>query len=271
MPLAENDTGDPPRPVDVAVKICVPCTLPSVAVALTLPSLPVVCAVDGFTEPPPLDTPNVTLVPDTGFPKASVTIATSGLARFVPLTPVWLLPLETAIVAAAAAFTVTVAVPEVTPVLAAVMVYDLAVVAPNVVVAVPPANGGAVLPNEAEPLGLADNASVFVAAVDTLPNWSRTVIVSVAEFPAVIVVAPLTTVMLAAGPGEIVALKSTDVKPLDAARNVCVPSDPPGVAVVCASPFELVVAEAGLTEPPPETTLNVTVTPGTTLPNVSLI
>src|SRR5258708_37596938 len=53
----------------------------------------------------------------------------------------------------------------------------------------------------------------------------------------------------------------------DVAVTVCAPSVDPSVQVVCASPAASVAAEAGLTEPPPVATANVTDTPDTGKPS----
>src|SRR5437868_1500286 len=96
------------------------------------------------------------------------------------------------------------------------------------------------------------------------------VTVRFAVVPATSVVTPpADNASLLAGPGAMVALK-LHVNVPAVALKVCVPRDPPAVAVVEASPFAFVTALVGLTEPPPDTTLNVTVTPGNTLPKPSV-
>jgi hypothetical protein len=45
------------------------------------------------SEPPPLWTDHLMVIPDTGAPVLSVTLTTNGLASFVPTVCDWLLPL----------------------------------------------------------------------------------------------------------------------------------------------------------------------------------
>src|SRR6266851_2507241 len=88
--------------------------------------------------PPPDVTANVTATPDTGLPLASFTITDGAIATGVPTTALWLLPALMAIVAAAAAFTLTVAVWVIATVLiVAETVFDCATVELKLPVATP--------------------------------------------------------------------------------------------------------------------------------------
>src|SRR5206468_1813150 len=66
-----------------------------------------VVALPPVSEPPPLPTANVTDVPETGLPNASVTSTDGADATFVFAVALWLSPLLTAIVLAAAAVIVS--------------------------------------------------------------------------------------------------------------------------------------------------------------------
>src|SRR5258708_1218461 len=83
-----------------------------------------------------------------------------------------------------------------------------------------------------DPVMLELIAMGLVAAAAVFPNASCIVTVRFATLPAArAVTPPVDRASLAAGPGAIVALKSTFASPAAAARNVCVPSVPPVVAV----------------------------------------
>src|SRR6266851_5009532 len=131
--------------------------------------------------PPPDVTANVTATPDTGLPLASFTITDGAIATGVPTTALWLLPALMAIVAAAAAFTVTVAVWVIATVLiVADTVFDSATVDASVPVATPLA---LVVPTgcvRVFPVPVA--ASTTVAPAIGLPLASRAVTVIV-ELP----------------------------------------------------------------------------------------
>ncbi len=73
-------------------------------------------------EAPEAGAANVTIAPETGFPLASLTIATRGAPKAVPTVVLWLFPLLTAIVAGAPAVFVRLNVPDVAPEVEAVTV-----------------------------------------------------------------------------------------------------------------------------------------------------
>jgi hypothetical protein len=109
VPVALNVTGDPLRPAAVAVKVFVPMLPPSVHEVNDATPEALEVTVAGLELPPPTVTANVTTVPLTGFPLASVMSTLGGVATLVDTTALWLVTELAAIVAAApAAVTVTV-------------------------------------------------------------------------------------------------------------------------------------------------------------------
>src|SRR5205807_1897459 len=78
-------TGDPARPVTVAVAPCGPAMVPRTRVAVARP----VAAVtdEGLIEPPPV-TPQVTVTPPIGLLLASVTLTLYGVGRVAPIVSV---------------------------------------------------------------------------------------------------------------------------------------------------------------------------------------
>src|SRR5436853_257481 len=83
--VAVNVTGEPARPVTVAVAPCAPATVPRTRVAVARP----VAAVtdEGLIEPPPV-TPQVTVTPPIGLLLASVTLTLYGVGRVAPIVSV---------------------------------------------------------------------------------------------------------------------------------------------------------------------------------------
>jgi len=80
-----NVTGEPVRPVAVAVSVLLPAVVPSVhEVTAAIPLAFVVTAVVGTTTPPPEATANVTLTPLTGLLLTSRTITDGATATAVP-------------------------------------------------------------------------------------------------------------------------------------------------------------------------------------------
>jgi hypothetical protein len=88
VPVALKVTGEPERPVEVAVTVLVfvPAVGPNVRVEEAFPSEPVVVLVTD-RDPPPAATANITLTPLTGLLLASFTITTNGLDSTVPTVP----------------------------------------------------------------------------------------------------------------------------------------------------------------------------------------
>jgi hypothetical protein len=99
-PVALKVTGDPDRPVEVAVTVFVPGVVPRVRSVEAFPSEPVSPDV-ADSAPFPEVMANATLTPLTGLPTESFTITTNGLAKAVPKTPLWPLPLTREMLAAA--------------------------------------------------------------------------------------------------------------------------------------------------------------------------
>ena len=90
-------------PID-AVIVCAPRVAPSVHVVPAWPSALVV-PVSGATEPPPVATANVTVTPETEFPKVSVTFTITCCGNTEPTLPDWLPPLNSDTVVGAAGVT----------------------------------------------------------------------------------------------------------------------------------------------------------------------
>src|SRR2546429_86432 len=127
----------------------------------------------------------------------------------------------------------------------------------------------------APPLGFVPMASAIpaVAAVTPLPYWSRAVTVIVlapAPVDAAIAAGAATTLVCEGltAPGTVNAVKLR-ADPTPVACAVCVLSvgviAVPSVQLVEAMPLVLVVEVSGLTEPPPSSTDQLTVTPATGL------
>lgn len=83
MPVALNVTGLPVSPLADAVTLFAPATAPSVHEVTVAMPLAFVTTDVGDTVPPPLAIANVTVVPLTTLPKASVTFTLGGAATFV--------------------------------------------------------------------------------------------------------------------------------------------------------------------------------------------
>ncbi len=93
--------GEPDRPVEVAVRVLAPATVPRVhAGEVAMPEPLVVTAPDDASEPPPDATANVTATPDTRLPTESVTSTEGAFETALPAVPLWLLPAFTAMIAA---------------------------------------------------------------------------------------------------------------------------------------------------------------------------
>jgi hypothetical protein len=100
-PVAVKVTGEPVRPVAVAVTVLAPAVVPSVqAGPVAMPELSVVTVVPEPSEPDPVDTANVTDTPLTALPCASVTFTDGAVDTAVPTVALWLFPPFTAIVVA---------------------------------------------------------------------------------------------------------------------------------------------------------------------------
>ena len=113
--VAVNTIGLTPRPVTLALNVLVPRLEPMVQdVTAATPSLPLV-GVPPLTLPPPEVTVNVTCVPDTAFPSASVTFTEGGIGTLVFGSAAWLSPASLAIAAAGPTVVVTLAVTDVKP------------------------------------------------------------------------------------------------------------------------------------------------------------
>src|SRR5574341_1387885 len=102
--VAVKVTGLPASPLDVAVRVFAPATVPSVQlVTWATPPAFVVIGVVGSTAPPPEATANVTDTPATGLPNWSRAITDGGVATAVPAAVLCPSPPLAAMVAAAPA------------------------------------------------------------------------------------------------------------------------------------------------------------------------
>src|SRR5581483_170487 len=90
--VAVNVIGLPVSEPELAVTAFDPAAGPSVRTVEAKP-LPLVVTDVALSAPPPPATVNVTPIPETGFPLASVTSTVKGLPRACPEVPVWPLPL----------------------------------------------------------------------------------------------------------------------------------------------------------------------------------
>jgi hypothetical protein len=194
MAVAVKVTGLPVSVPEVAVSVFVPAVVPSVQlVTAAIPLLPVRTTVVGTTVPPPEATANVTLVPDTGLLNASRTITAGGIATVAPTVALWLFPVLTAIDAAAAAFTVTVAC----CVIATALIVAETVFVPAAVALSVPVNTPLpfVVPPDVTVAPGADRATVAPLIRFPLASFAVTVMVLVlAPELAVMVVGDATTV-----------------------------------------------------------------------------
>ncbi len=80
-------SGEPVSPVAVAEIDCVPTVAPSVQLVDTKPD-PSLTPLSDDSDPPPLTTVKVTVVPVTPFPPGSVTCTTTGEPSAAPASPV---------------------------------------------------------------------------------------------------------------------------------------------------------------------------------------
>ncbi len=130
LPVALKVTGEPLRPVLVAVRVLAPAVVPKVQLPTVAMPLALVVAEALVSEPPPLATAKVTFTPDTGLLLASLTMTLGAVATAVPATAVCALPAFRAICLAAPALPVALKVTgePLRPVLVAVRVLAPAVV-----------------------------------------------------------------------------------------------------------------------------------------------
>src|SRR3990172_8143405 len=111
VPVAVKVTGLPVSVPEVAVRVLAPAVVPRVQlVTVAMPLELVAIAVVGSTVPPPPVTANVTSVPATGLPLASLTRTAGSIATAVPPVADWASPALSAIVVAAPAVPVAVKV-----------------------------------------------------------------------------------------------------------------------------------------------------------------
>jgi hypothetical protein len=277
VPVALKVTGLPDKVPEDAVNVFWPAVGLSVQLPTVATPLAFVVWLPPVMVPFPGATANVTATPTTALPNPSVTSTEGGIGTALPAGAVWPLPSCTAIVAAAAGvtFTVAVCVTVTVPFTLAVTVLVPAAVELSVPVAWPftsvvAAGCVSVLPV----VGVA--ASVTVAPLTGLPPASRTVTVIVLEpEPAVIVAgAAATDDCDALGPPAVAVARNTTglpASPVAVARSVSTPAVGPNVHdVTAAMPLaSLVTAVVGLTVPLPAAGVNVTATPATALPNWS--
>jgi hypothetical protein len=275
--VAVKVSGEPVRPVLVAVKVLLPDTVPSVQlVTVAMPLLLVVNTVVGDTAPPPLATEKVTLAPLIALPYWSVTNTLGAVATAVPTVADWPLPalMDIFFAVPTVAVAVKVSGEPVRPVLVAVNVL-LPTVVPSVqlvTVAMPLLLVVTAVAGDTVPPPLA-TAKVTLAPLTTLPYWSftntlgavATAVPTVADWPL-----PALIAIVFGAPAVAVAVKVSGepVRPVLVAVNVLLPDTVPSVQLVAvAIPLLFVVsAVVGDTVPPPLATAKVTLAPLTTFP-----
>src|SRR5262245_27166317 len=84
VPVAVNVTGEPDRPVDVAVSVFVPGAGPNVQLPTVAIPEPLVFWLPPVIEPAPLATAKVTATPETAPPCASVTFTAGAIGTAEP-------------------------------------------------------------------------------------------------------------------------------------------------------------------------------------------
>ncbi len=269
VPVAVKVTGEPERPLLVAVSVFVPAVVPRVQLpTVAMPEESVVAELP-VIEPPPEATAKVTTTPDTGLLFASVTSTLGLVATAVPTVADWLLPAFRVILVAGPAVPVAVKVtgePE-RPLLVALSVFVPAVVPrvqlPTVampeefVVAEPPVIEPP--PEATAKVTATPETGLLFASVTSTLGLMATAVPTVADW-----LLPAFRVILVGGPAVPVAVKVTGEpeRPVLVAVKVFVPTVAPRVQPpTVAMPEESVVAEPPVIEPPPEATAKVTATP----------
>ena len=109
-PVAVIASGDPVRPVEVAVNVLVPATTPSVQPPTVATPLAFVVCAPPVSDPPPAVTAKVTAVPCTTLPYWSFTTTLGAVDSVEPALAVWLFPALIAICDAVLAEAATVKV-----------------------------------------------------------------------------------------------------------------------------------------------------------------
>ncbi|HEX2094433.1 MAG TPA: hypothetical protein VHG28_18660 [Longimicrobiaceae bacterium] len=255
-----------------AVSVLAPAVLPSVQLPAVATPEALVVWVPPVTLPPPDATEKVTLTPETGLPCVSVIVTAGAVETAVPTVAVCPSPADLLMFAAAPAVPVALKVTLSEPAVA------VSVLAP------------AVLPNVQLPAVATPEALVVCEAPVTLPPPDATEKVTLTPatgLPCVSVIvtdggvetavptvalcpSPADFAMFAAAPAVPVALKVTLSEPA-VAVSVLAPAVLPSVQLpTVATPKALVVAGLPVMLPLPEAE-NVTLTPATGLPCVSVI
>jgi hypothetical protein len=277
VPVALKVTGEPERPVEVAVTVLAPADVPSVRVENALPSEPVVVLVTD-REPPPVVTANVTLTPLTGLLLASFTITTNGLDNVVPEVALCPFPENRAMLDGDPATPVALNVtgePERPVEVAATVLLLVPAVVPSVRVEdALPSEPVVVLVTDREPppvvtanVTLAPPTALLLASLTITTKGLDSVVPTVALW-----LFPEKRAILDGGPAVPVALKVTGEpeSPMEVAVTVLVPAVVPRVKVEETLPSEPVVALVIDRDPPPAVTANDTLTPPTALLLASL-
>ena len=100
-PVAVKVSGEPESPAQVAVSVLAPAVGPSFQLLTSAMPEDLVVTVNGpVIEPPPEATANVTSMPETGLPPASITFTLGAVATARPAIAVWSLPALMTIVVA---------------------------------------------------------------------------------------------------------------------------------------------------------------------------
>src|SRR6185437_2113582 len=250
--------GDPVRPVAFAVSVKLPARVPRTRVAVAMPKALVMP--DVGVSVPPLPATHVTATPDTGLPDPSVTFTESSAARVAPMVSLCEAAPSRAMFVAAPALPV------------ARISTGLPVSPAAVAVSV---SGPAVEPRVQDPTVAIPDASVTGEPPVTVPE--RTVEAKVTVTPGTTFpwlsctitdggVTGVFTVALWRSP----ELTAMSLALPCVAVAVCAPAVGPSVNWATAIPVPSVIEVAG-SDPPPEVTAQLTVTPDTGFtPSVTL-
>jgi hypothetical protein len=250
---------------EVALRVFVPATGPSVHEPTVAMPAAFVDAVTPVTDPPPDTTAKVTDTPDVGLPLTSLTITDGGIATALPATALWLSPAFFASEAAAPAVDVAVNATGVRPPKVALTTL-VPVVGPSVhepTVAMPAAFVDAVAPVTDPP---PDTTAKVTDTPDAgLPLASLTMTdggIGTALPATALWLSPAFFASEAAAPAVDVAVNATGVRPPKVALTTLVPVVGPSVhEPTVAIPEAPEVTVAPETDPPPPTTANDTVAP----------
>src|SRR4051812_8518877 len=265
LAVALNETGEPVKVPEVAVKVCAPAPWPSVPIAEVVPSAAVGAATVTL---PVTGAAKATAVPETGFPNRSVTLTTNGCASAAPTVPVCPEPETAASALANPATTVVLCVVVAAGIVAMVAVTVRAPAVTSVRFAVPePSASGA--PGGEKPGSLEVKFTVPVKLVQALLKRSNAANDTGAATPAVTLAGSPVIESVAGVPALAWALNdAVPVTPATEALKLVAPE------MVGSVPFAEVVPSgavgAATVTLPVAGAAKLTVTPATGLANESV-